>query len=419
MKRKIKRAASLMEYAIILGIVSTILIAMNVYIKRGLQGRIADMSDYFISPKHLDEVTSSNSLTSTNINTDISDQMYIGGGTNLALFDNRQVVSTTNAEDDTSDYFAPYIPSREGYTNFVDRPENEDFIPPELEDECGQHCEELDREEFEAEWRRSADIDYLRREQIKYRSLAAKYRDVVYGIDDGVVVRNERGEIIEDDSNDGTQERARQMYRETDFGCEGSSACRRARNELGLQAVLLCAKSLKYLSLAVLYDREAELIQYKINSLENPDFAPDISRIHTIIADLNAISAKLDNQAIVMHEHARLCCRINVGPPPLLPAPRTIHLNCNLNCNDLDGRFSIASILDYGVYSCYCQNTQGNKCTLPEGECLSGRVNSCTPNAQTCCILCPKLEAESVSLYANARTFREEAQMIGADYGQI
>ncbi|MCM8782804.1 MAG: hypothetical protein NC909_00180 [Candidatus Omnitrophica bacterium] len=41
-----KRAQTLTEYAILLGIIATAIIAMQVYVKRGLQGRVKDGTDY-------------------------------------------------------------------------------------------------------------------------------------------------------------------------------------------------------------------------------------------------------------------------------------------------------------------------------------------------------------------------------------
>jgi len=40
-----KKAQSLTEYGILIGIVTAALIAMQVYIKRGIQGRIKDLAD--------------------------------------------------------------------------------------------------------------------------------------------------------------------------------------------------------------------------------------------------------------------------------------------------------------------------------------------------------------------------------------
>jgi gas vesicle protein len=45
------KAQSITEYAVLLGVVVGALIAMQVYVKRGLQGRVRDLADQ-ISPTH-------------------------------------------------------------------------------------------------------------------------------------------------------------------------------------------------------------------------------------------------------------------------------------------------------------------------------------------------------------------------------
>ncbi len=49
------KASSLTEYAIVLGIILTVLITMGTYIKRGTQGKIKDMTDYFISNEQVSD----------------------------------------------------------------------------------------------------------------------------------------------------------------------------------------------------------------------------------------------------------------------------------------------------------------------------------------------------------------------------
>lgn len=74
---------SLAEYALILGIVSLALIGMNIYIKRGVQGRIKQMSDKFISSEQLvemDPTTVANSLTTITTPENKVERRLLGGG---------------------------------------------------------------------------------------------------------------------------------------------------------------------------------------------------------------------------------------------------------------------------------------------------------------------------------------------------
>lgn len=64
------------EYAVLLAIVATALIAMQVYVKRGIQGRIRDMADQ-ISGTHYERQGTSSSYTTTQSGTLL--QQYEGG----------------------------------------------------------------------------------------------------------------------------------------------------------------------------------------------------------------------------------------------------------------------------------------------------------------------------------------------------
>lgn len=45
-----KKAQSIMEYAIVLGLVSIVFVTMNIYVKRNVQGKVKDLTDFFIAP---------------------------------------------------------------------------------------------------------------------------------------------------------------------------------------------------------------------------------------------------------------------------------------------------------------------------------------------------------------------------------
>lgn len=59
-----KKAQSLIELAILLALVATALISMQVYIKRGMQGRLKDLADQISSRQYESaDTTSSTSIT--------------------------------------------------------------------------------------------------------------------------------------------------------------------------------------------------------------------------------------------------------------------------------------------------------------------------------------------------------------------
>lgn len=51
-----RRGNTIIEYAIIIGLIVAALTAMNTFMKRGLQGKIKDMTDYYISNQQVEEM---------------------------------------------------------------------------------------------------------------------------------------------------------------------------------------------------------------------------------------------------------------------------------------------------------------------------------------------------------------------------
>lgn len=66
------RGQSLINYALIFAIVTAALVGMTTYIKRGVQGKVRDMTDFFISDEQLVELDPTSSLTESSSTEDIS-----------------------------------------------------------------------------------------------------------------------------------------------------------------------------------------------------------------------------------------------------------------------------------------------------------------------------------------------------------
>ena len=116
---KNKAAAVFMDYVIILGLVSLILTAMNIYIKRGIQGKIWDMTRYFIGAPQVVEVnpsasTSSNSETIYDSNT--TNEELLGGATRITMPLDTTKISTKSEIIDSDVYIngQPFIPAEGG-----------------------------------------------------------------------------------------------------------------------------------------------------------------------------------------------------------------------------------------------------------------------------------------------------------------
>lgn len=104
MSGKYDRGSNFLEYAIILGLVTMIFAAMNIYVKRGIQGRIRDLSDYFIAPRseHTEDLvpdSSTSSTTNTDASTTMSAQLLSAGATTVTSSENSAIGSTTVTQD--------------------------------------------------------------------------------------------------------------------------------------------------------------------------------------------------------------------------------------------------------------------------------------------------------------------------------
>lgn len=126
---KNKSASIYVEYAVILGVVALAFVAMNLYMKRGLQGRLADMSDHFISASHeadanptaiLTSNTTSNSTYVMTVDSDaVSDR-----GTKLTF---AELDARTRIVDNAKSGNDDFVTADEGYSGKPDEITDEDI----------------------------------------------------------------------------------------------------------------------------------------------------------------------------------------------------------------------------------------------------------------------------------------------------
>ncbi|MBP7215883.1 MAG: hypothetical protein KBA46_01215 [Candidatus Omnitrophica bacterium] len=103
MKRRIIkiRGDAIMEYAVVLGLVSLALIAMNVYVKRGIQGRVRDLTQYYLAPEimHTQEVDpSAQTTTDTTTNSISIKNAFNNGGGDINAIINEFTNVVANSE---------------------------------------------------------------------------------------------------------------------------------------------------------------------------------------------------------------------------------------------------------------------------------------------------------------------------------
>lgn len=117
-KLKVKRAGStLMEYAMLFTVIAMALTAMNVYMKRGINARLMDMSNYFISNEQVVETdpdSQTNSISNTISSGDSRSQMFIGGGTKVDSLSTSDTAGNSVSYTIEASYLAPFVSTEDG-----------------------------------------------------------------------------------------------------------------------------------------------------------------------------------------------------------------------------------------------------------------------------------------------------------------
>lgn len=89
-----KKAQAVIMYALLLGVIFAALTAMNVYMRRGVQGKVKDISDAVIgvdSSGHIEQISKTDSATKVKQDMDSLETVHKGGGTEKRM---RQFVSS-------------------------------------------------------------------------------------------------------------------------------------------------------------------------------------------------------------------------------------------------------------------------------------------------------------------------------------
>lgn len=229
-----KKASAFLEYVLILGIVSLALIMMNVYMKRGLQGKIADMSDFFIGQEHAANSEPTANITANTSNTYSGSTTYdtsSGGRTQLALLDNNNVKSTSRVADfpniSSSESF---ILAEQGYITPPVRPTGEDSA--EVTEVVGENM------------------------ATQIRRLEANRDNLLLEAD----ILEEKAEIMK-------KQGLQLLAQAANMDCEGSKSCRRARRSISAQGSQMINQAKTMLQQASQKRAEASQLQARIDVL--------------------------------------------------------------------------------------------------------------------------------------------------------
>jgi hypothetical protein len=122
-----RAAGSFMEYMIVFGIISAVLWGMNVYVKRGVQGKVKDLTDVFIGKGQETDISPTAITTSgpvsigepTSVYDSTADtQLFLGGGSRVLGSEKIDYEAESKIVDtDIPDTAGNFVPASGGYSN--------------------------------------------------------------------------------------------------------------------------------------------------------------------------------------------------------------------------------------------------------------------------------------------------------------
>jgi hypothetical protein len=116
-----RRGSSFMEYMVILGIISAVLWGMNIYMKRGIQGKVKDLTDSFIGKGQETDISPTAVTTSSaksDYDSTVDTQGSLGGGWRVESSENVGYKATSKIVDtDVPDTTGNFVPASEGYSS--------------------------------------------------------------------------------------------------------------------------------------------------------------------------------------------------------------------------------------------------------------------------------------------------------------
>jgi hypothetical protein len=110
-----------MEYMIILGIISTVLWGMNIYVKRGVQGKVKDLTDSFIGKEQETDISPTAVTTSSaksDYDSTVDTRGSLGGGWRVSSSEEVGYKAESKIVDtDVPDTAGNFVPASGGYSS--------------------------------------------------------------------------------------------------------------------------------------------------------------------------------------------------------------------------------------------------------------------------------------------------------------
>lgn len=118
-----RRGNTIIEYAIIIGLIVAALTAMNTFMKRGLQGKIKDMTDYYISNQQVEEmdptIVERTTQKDTLTNSTVDSTGLVGGGVLSSFAKTDDIDYSSEATIDDNLPFNPFTSADKGLAPVV------------------------------------------------------------------------------------------------------------------------------------------------------------------------------------------------------------------------------------------------------------------------------------------------------------
>jgi len=75
-----RRGQNLVDLTLIIGVVGLVFMGMQAYIKRGVQGKVKDMTDFIVSGQQSADKNAVNRITSLSLDSTMKSEEFKGGG---------------------------------------------------------------------------------------------------------------------------------------------------------------------------------------------------------------------------------------------------------------------------------------------------------------------------------------------------
>ena len=114
-------ASSFMEYMIILGIISAVLWGMNIYVKRGIQGNVKDLTDFIIGKQQVTDISPTAETTSSATSvydSTVNTRDFLGGGWRVSSSDKVDYTAESKIKDTDLPYTSSdFTTAEDGYSS--------------------------------------------------------------------------------------------------------------------------------------------------------------------------------------------------------------------------------------------------------------------------------------------------------------